>query len=206
MDNHTLYQLIATLSKASEIRDYYTSTHQKNTSNIARLIAQEMHLPKVQIENIRLAALLHDIGKLGVPSAILSKAGKLREEEYDLIKLHSVIGEEILENIDVTFPLAKIVRQHHERLNGSGYPDGLIGNEILMEARVIAVADVVESMSASRAYRKAVGLPVAIDELTLNRGTLYDPAVVDACCTLYEKGVLNNIHSEKIWGKNREKS
>jgi len=158
MDEHVLYQLINALSSATEARDFYTSIHQNRVSNIARLIAQELQLPKKQIEEIRISGILHDIGKLGVPSAILSKAGKLRNEEFELIKLHSVIGEEILKNIDFSFPLATIVRQHHERLDGSGYPDGLVGNNILLEARIIAVADVVDAMSSSRAYRGAVGL------------------------------------------------
>lgn len=147
--------------------------------------------------------MLHDIGKLGVPSAILSKAGTLRKEEFNLIKLHSVIGEEILKEVDFIFPLSTIVRQHHERLDGSGYPDGLVGNEILLEAKIIAVADVIDSMSSSRAYRKALGLSEAIDELNKNKEILYDPDVVNACCKLYKQNKLNTLPSEEVFGKTR---
>ena len=204
MESRTLYQLINTISAAIEARDFYTSVHQNRVSNISRLIAQELQLPKEQIENVRLSGILHDIGKLGIPTAILSKAGKLRKEEFELIKQHSVIGEEILKHIDFAFPLATIVRQHHERMNGSGYPDGLSGSDILLEARIIAVADVVDSMTSSRAYRGALGLSAAMDELNNNSGILYDSEVVDACCQLYKNNKINDLHSNDIWGSSRK--
>jgi len=195
------------LSAAIAARNFYTSIHQNRVSNIARLIAQELQLPKEQIEQIeqiRLAGILHDIGKLGIPTAILSKAGKLRKEEFELIKQHSVIGEEILKHVDFNFPLATIVRQHHERLDGSGYPDRLAGNDILLAARIIAVAGVVDSMNSSRAYRSALGLSAAIDELKNNSGVLYDSEVVDACCLLYKSNRLSDLHSNDIWGSIRK--
>jgi len=127
-----------------------------------------LNLPKDQIDSVRIAGTLHDIGKLGIPTAILSKTGKLRKEEFDLIKLHSIIGEDILKDIQFPWPIAAIVRQHHERLDGSGYPDRLKANNILMEAKILAVADVVESMTRARSYRKALGLEIALDELKKN--------------------------------------
>lgn len=187
MNKRELYQLVNVISATIEVRDYYTSKHQSRVSSLARCIAQELELPKDQIENTRIAATLHDIGKLGVPTAILAKVGKLRKEEFALIKQHSVIGEGILKKVDFEGPISTIVRQHHERLDGSGYPDGLMADEILLESKIVAVADVVESMSSSRAYRQAKGLPVAMDEIVKNRGILYEPAVVDACCRLYER-------------------
>lgn len=195
MDKHSLHQLVAAISAAAAARDYYTATHQTRVSSLARKIAQYLKLPDSQIECIRIAALLHDIGKLGVPSAILSKMGDLRKEEFDLIKLHSIIGEEILQDVDFEWPIANIIRQHHERINGSGYPDGLKQDQIHFESKVIAVADVVESMSHSRSYRQALGQQKAIDELSKNRGILYDPSVVDACIALYDlnKGDLFRI-------------
>jgi len=204
MDERTLYQLINAMSAALESRDFYTATHQNRVSNIARLIAQELQLPKEKIEQIRLSGILHDIGKLGIPTAILSKAGKLRKEEFELIKQHSIIGEEILQHIDFTFPLATIVRQHHERLDGSGYPDGLVGDDILLEARIIAVADVVDSMSSSRAYRGSLGISAAMDELNKNSGVLYDSNVVDACYQVYKDNKINDLHSNDMWGSVRK--
>ncbi|MCC4834721.1 HD-GYP domain-containing protein [Shewanella sp. 10N.7] len=203
MDKRTLYQLINTLSAAIEARDLYTSVHQNKVSNIARIIAQELQLSKEKIENIRLAGMLHDIGKLGIPTSILSKAGRLRKEEFDLIKQHSLIGEEILKHIDFSFPLSTIVRQHHERINGSGYPDGLKGNDILLEARIIAVADVFDSMTSSRAYRGALGMSAAMDELNKGSGILYDSEVVDACYKLYKNNKINDLNSNAIWGGHR---
>jgi len=183
MDNYAIHQLVDVISSAIEARDFYTSRHQHRVSSLARCIAQELNLPEDEIECIRISAPLHDIGKLGIPSELLSKVGKLRKEEFHLIQQHSVISEGILRKVDFRWPVSNIVRQHHERLDGSGYPDGLSGNEILLEVRIVAVADVNESMSSSRAYRQALG----IDEIVKNRGVLYDQDVVDACCRLYTK-------------------
>ncbi|EWH11726.1 metal dependent phosphohydrolase [Catenovulum agarivorans DS-2] len=187
MDKRTLYQLVTAISSAAEYRDAYTSMHQSHVSNLARCIAQELALSEEIVECVRIAATLHDIGKLGVPLSILTKVGKLREEEFALIKLHPVIGYDILKNIDFDYPVALAVRQHHERLNGSGYPDGLTSEEILLEAKIIAVADVVESMQAARPYRKALGINTALEEISHNKGILYDADVVDACIKLCAK-------------------
>lgn len=187
LDKRTLYQLVAAISSAAEYRDYYTSMHQNHVSNLARYIAQELALPNDVVECVRISAILHDVGKLGVPLSLLTKVGKLRDEEFSLIKLHPVIGYDILKGVDFDYPVAQVVRQHHEHLNGSGYPDGLTQDEILIEAKIIAVADVVESMQASRPYRKALGINAALEEISHNKGILYDAEIVDACIKLCAK-------------------
>lgn len=146
-----------------------------------------MTLPEDQIECLRIAGTLHDIGKIGVPSEILSKPARLNDEEYALIKRHSVLGEEILKDVDFPWPVGKIIRQHHERLDGSGYPDGLMGEDILFEAKVIAVADVVHAMMLPRSYRVGLGPEIAAGEIRKNRGRLYDPEIVDACLAIFDE-------------------
>jgi HD-GYP domain-containing protein (c-di-GMP phosphodiesterase class II) len=156
---------------------------------LAIRIAQEMTLSKDKIEGIRIASLIHDIGKIGLPTEILSKPAKLSEIEFSLIKNHSQIGYDILKFIDFSYPVARIVLQHHERPNGSGYPNNLKGDKILLEARIIGVADVVEAMSSYRPYRPALGIDKALEEISKNKGILYDPKVVDVCLKLFkEKG------------------
>ena len=180
---------IQVMVSAVETRDPYTAGHQIRTTNLALFIAMEMGLPQEKIDGIRMAGSIHDIGKLSIPVEILSKPTALSEIEFSLIKEHSITGYKILKDVDSPWPLAEIVLQHHERMDGSGYPQGLKGEEILMEARIIAVADVVESMASHRPYRAALGLNVALEEIEKNRGTLYDEAVVDACLRLFrEKG------------------
>jgi HD-GYP domain-containing protein (c-di-GMP phosphodiesterase class II) len=147
----------------------------------------EMGLPQEQIDGIRMAGAIHDIGKLSIPAELLSKPTKLSEIEFRLIKEHSRIGYEILKDVESPWPLAQIVYQHHERMDGSGYPRNLKGEEICMKARTLAVADVVESMASHRPYRAALGLNVALEEIEKNRGTLYDEAVVDACLRLFRE-------------------
>jgi HD-GYP domain-containing protein (c-di-GMP phosphodiesterase class II) len=142
-----------------------------------------MQLPARQIKGIQLAALIHDIGKLAVPSEILSKPGRLSEAEFDMIKTHSRVGFNILKDIEFPWPIARIVLQHHERINGSGYPDGLQGEEILLETRIISVADVIEAMSSNRPYRAARGADLALEEIERHKGILYDTEVADACLT-----------------------
>jgi HD-GYP domain-containing protein (c-di-GMP phosphodiesterase class II) len=154
---------------------------------MATFIAQEMKLPKDKIEGIRIASLVHDIGKISIPSEILNKPTKLSEIEYSLIKDHSQVGHDVLKSIDFPWPVAKIVLQHHERLNGSGYPNKLKGDEIMLEARIIGVADVVEAMSSHRPYRPALGIDKALEEISKNKGILYGPEVVDACLKLFKK-------------------
>ena len=195
MEKRHLFQLVSSISYAAETRDFYTSKHQSGVSSLSRRIAHELDLTKDQIETVRIAGTLHDIGKLAIPVALLSKVGKLRKEEFELIKIHSVASEEILKDIKFPWPIAKIVRQHHERLDGSGYPDGLKDNDILLEAKIIAVADVVESMMQSRAYRKALGVEVALDEIKKNKNILYDSVVVDACLNIFSKYPIDKCFS-----------
>jgi putative nucleotidyltransferase with HDIG domain len=180
---------IQVMVSAVEARDPYTSGHQIRSANLARTIATEMGLSQEKIEGIRMAGSIHDIGKLSIPAEILSKPTKLSELEFSLIKEHAQQGYEMLKNVESPWPLAEIVYQHHERMDGSGYPRNLKGDEICMEARILAVADVVEAMASHRPYRPALGIDAALNEIEKNRGTLYDKAVVDTCLKLFrEKG------------------
>ena len=185
----TMEATINTISKIIETRDPYTAGHQNTVSQFAVAIAQEMKLPEDKIEGMRIAALVHDIGKINIPAEILSKPSKLNEMEFSLIKNHPKTGYDILKTIDFPWPVARIVLQHHERLDGSGYPQGLKGEKILLEAKIIGTADVVEAMSSHRPYRPSLGIDKALEEISQNRGTLYEPEVVDACLKLFkEKG------------------
>jgi len=179
--------IIKTLSRAVESRDPYTSGHQHRVSDLARAIAQDMDLPLDVIDGIRMAGVIHDVGKISVPSEILSKPGRLHYMEMGLIQIHPTIGFEILRNIDFPWPVAAIVLQHHERMDGSGYPYGLMGEDILLEARIISVADVVEAMSSHRPYRASIGVEDALQEIESGSGILYDPRVVSVCVKLIRK-------------------
>ena len=180
---------LETMSKIIEVKDPYTSGHQRRVCQLAIRIAQEMKLPEDKIEGIRIASLIHDIGKIGIPTEILSKPTKLTDIEFSLIKGHPQIGYDILKSIDFSYPVVQIVLQHHERLDGSGYPNNLRGNKIILEARILGVADVAEAMSSHRPYRPALGIDKALEEISKNRGILYDPEVVDVCLKLFkEKG------------------
>ena len=163
-----------------ETRDPYTAGHQRRVTRLAVKIAEEMELEEDKVEGIRMAGSLHDIGKIYIPAEILSKPGKISEAEYNIIKTHPKVGADILKSIDFPWPVSKIVRQHHERLDGSGYPNGLSGNEILLEARVLAVADVIEAMASHRPYREALSLEKALNEIKKNKGKLYDEQASDA--------------------------
>ena len=178
---------IQVLGMASEARDPYTAGHQRRVSNLARAIAAEKRLSQDIVEGIRMVGSIHDIGKLSVPGEILSKPTKLTDLEFSLIKEHSQSGYEMLKHVESPWPLAQIVQQHHERMNGTGYPQNLKGNEILIEARIIAVADVVEAMASHRPYRPALGIEAALDEIERNKGVLYDENVVDACLRLFRE-------------------
>ncbi len=184
-------QTVAALASTTEIRDPYTSGHQNNVTKIACSIAEHMGLSAELIRGLRIAGLLHDIGKISVPAEILSKPGKITKDEFNIIKNHCRIGHNILKGIEFQWPVAKIVLQHHERMNGSGYPLGIQGEEILLEARILAVADVIEAMSSHRPYRAALGLDVALEEIRKNRGVLFDSVVVDSCLDLASSGKLN---------------
>ncbi|KAF0158584.1 MAG: response regulator receiver [Syntrophaceae bacterium] len=172
-----------------ESRDPYTAGHQIRSADLARAIATEMELPQDTIEGLRMAGSIHDIGKLSIPAEILSKPTKLLKIEFSLIKEHARTGYEMLKDVESPWPLAEIVYQHHERMDGSGYPRNLKGDEILMEARILMVADVVEAMASHRPYRPGLGIDAALSEIEKNRGLFYDEAVVDACRRLFrEKG------------------
>lgn len=178
---------IQVLISAVERKDKYTAGHQRQMADLARAIATEMCLPKKRIEGIRLAAIIHDIGKLSVPAEILNKPGKLSELEFSLLKEHARSGYDILKDVVSPWPLADIVHQHHERLDGSGYPNGLKGEEIILEARILAVADVVEAMCSHRPYRPAPGIDAALEEIEKNKGRLYDSEVSDHCLRLFKE-------------------
>ncbi|MBA7516104.1 Cyclic di-GMP phosphodiesterase response regulator RpfG [subsurface metagenome] len=183
----TMEDTINTIGNIVEVKDPYTAGHQKNVSQIATFIAQEMKLSKEKIEGIRVSSLVHDIGKISVPAEILNKPIRLTEIEFNLIKDHSQVGYDILKSIEFPWPIAQIVFQHHERLDGSGYPQGLKGEDIIIEARIMGVADVIEAMSSNRPYRPALGIDAALEEISKNRGTFYDPEVVDICIKLFKK-------------------
>jgi PAS domain S-box-containing protein/putative nucleotidyltransferase with HDIG domain len=180
---------IQVLVSAVDAKDPYTAGHQLRCANIARAIAVELGLPHEKIDGIRMAGSIHDIGKLSIPAEILTKPTKLTSIEFSLIKEHARIGYEMLKNIESPWPLAQIVYQHHELMNGSGYPRNLKKDEILMEARILTVADVVEAMSSNRPYRPACGIEAALEQIEINKGIIYDSAVANACLTLFrEKG------------------
>lgn len=183
----SLIDSITALASTVEMRDPYTAGHQRRVAQLAIAIAKELHLPKEQIEGIHLAGVVHDVGKIKIPAEILSKPGRLTPLEFELIKQHAQSGHEILKAIDFPWPIAQIVLQHHERLNGSGYPQALTSDQILLEAKIIAVADVVESMTSHRPYRPGLGIDVALQEIELNKGKLYEPEPVEACIRLFRE-------------------
>lgn len=183
----TMGGIIQAMSLTIEQRDPYTAGHQRRVTKLCRAIAETMGFSWEHIQGFRMAAAIHDLGKIRVPAEILSKPGQLTENEIGIIKTHPRIGFDILKGIEFSWPIAEIVLQHHERINGSGYPQGLSGENILLEARILAVADVVEAMSSHRPYRPALGPERAIDEIQQQRGILYDADAVDACLQAVDK-------------------
>jgi putative nucleotidyltransferase with HDIG domain len=180
---------IQAMALVTEMRDPYTAGHQRRVATLSSAIAMEMGLSGEEIDGIYLAGVVHDIGKIYVPAEILSKPGRLTEIEFHLIKVHPQVGFDILKTIEFPWPIAQIVLQHHEKMNGSGYPSGISGGDILLGARILSVADVVEAISSHRPYRPALGVEKALREISSNRGTLFDAHVVDACIRLFiEKG------------------
>ncbi|MEO0184954.1 MAG: HD domain-containing phosphohydrolase, partial [candidate division WOR-3 bacterium] len=175
------------LASAVEKRDSYTAGHQKRVARLACAIAQEMKLEDEIVHGLNIAGILHDIGKIYVPAEILSKPSRLSRAEYDIVREHPSIGAEILGAIEFPWPVTKMILQHHERLDGSGYPNGIKVNDILLEAKILAVADVVEAMMTHRPYRPAWGIGVALSEIIAKKGILYDSLVVDACVRLFEE-------------------
>jgi putative two-component system response regulator len=179
----TIYAMAMTI----EIRDPYTAGHQRRVANLSRAIGKELCLSPDQIEGLGMAGVIHDLGKIAIPAEILSKPGNLNRLEYEMMKTHPQIGYDILKSIEFPWPLAEITAQHHERLDGSGYPLGLKENEIIFEAKILAVADVAEAMASHRPYRPSRGIDYALDEISTQRGIAYDPQVVDVCLYLFNK-------------------
>jgi putative two-component system response regulator len=176
---------IQAMALTVEMRDPYTAGHQRQMANLASVIAGGMGMTTEQIDGICMAGIVHDIGKIRIPSEILCKSGKLTESEFSMIKSHPQVGYDILKTIEFQWPIAKFVLQHHEKMDGSGYPSGLSGDNILIEARILCVADVVEAMAPQRPYRPALGIEKALEEISRNREVLYDSSVVDACLSVF---------------------
>ncbi|MFH1561974.1 MAG: HD domain-containing phosphohydrolase [Nitrospirota bacterium] len=179
-----LEETVDSLSSTVEKRDPYTSGHEHRVTTLACAIAHKLSVPKEIMECIRIAGLLHDIGKIAVPIEILSKPGKLTEPEFQIIQTHSRVGYDILKPIEFPWPVQQVVLQHHEKMNGSGYPDGILGKDILLASRILTVADVVEAITSHRPYRPAFDMNTALLEISNNKNILYDPEVVNACITL----------------------
>jgi putative two-component system response regulator len=179
---------ISVTTLLTEIRDPYTAGHQHRVAKLAVAIATSMKLSADKIKAVDLAGTLHDIGKIRIPTAVLNRPGKLLESEREFLKIHPEIGYKLLKTIPFPYPVAEIVLQHHERMDGSGYPKGLKGDQIMLEARILAVADVTEAQSSYRPYRPALGIDVALADLFSNKGKLYDPKAVDACIQLFKSG------------------
>jgi len=180
--------VVSVLSDMLNLKDPYTQFHEKNVAKLALEIAERMGLDEFTIESIRVASMVHDIGKINIPTEILSKPGKLSDIEFEMIKKHPETAYEILRKVDLPWPVADIVYQHHERLDGSGYPRHLKSDEILLEAKIIIVADVIEAMSSHRPYRAALGFEAAIEEIKKNAGVLYDAEIVQICTSILEEG------------------
>jgi putative two-component system response regulator len=182
----SLGQTVGVLSRAIEMRDPYTDGHQKRVSQLAVGIGESMGLPSDQVTGLRLGGLIHDIGKIRIPAEMLATPRRLSALEFDIIKTHPIVGAEILSQTEFPWPVKEMVAQHHERLNGTGYPYGLKTDDLCLDVRIISVADVVEAMYSHRPYRPGMGMPAALEEIRKNRGILYDPDVVDHCLRLLE--------------------
>lgn len=183
----TLDGTVKALAGTIEMRDPYTAGHQKRVTQLAFAIGKEMGFSEFKLEGLQVISLLHDIGKIIVPAEILSRPGELNEIEYNLIKFHPEVGGNILKEIEFPWPVAEAVSQHHERINGSGYPKSIKGDEMLIEAKIVAVAEVVEAMASHRPYRPAIGIDAALEEIVRNKGILYDEEVVDNCIRVFKE-------------------
>jgi putative nucleotidyltransferase with HDIG domain len=181
----SLYGTVKAVARLVELRDPYTAGHEQRVAQLAYAIGKEMGLHERQLEGLRVTGYLHDIGKIAVPAEILSKPTALTDIELALVRSHANAGYDILKDLNFPWPVARAILQHHERLDGSGYPQGLKEQDIILEARILMVADVVEAMATHRPYREALGLEAAIDEISTKKGRLYDPTVVDACVRLF---------------------
>jgi len=175
------------ITKVVETRDPYSIGHQQRVSKLATAIAREMKLPQEKIEGTKIASLVHDIGKVNLPTEIISKPGKLIEVEFNLIKNYPKVGYDILKKVDFPWPIAEIVLQHQEKIDGSGYPRGLKSDEICIEAKILGVANVVEAMSSYKSYRPALSIDEALVEISNNKNILFDPVVADICLKLFKE-------------------
>lgn len=182
-----VYQIIDAVLKVFQLKDPYTAAHQKKVALLSSAISEEMNLSEEQVESIYIAAMIHDIGKISVPSDILSKPDNINEAEYALIKNHPETAFETLKDIESPWHTTEIIIQHHERLDGSGYPLGLTDEEIILEAKILGVADVIEAMSSHRPYRPSLGIDKALEEIIKNKGKLYDAKAVDACVKVFKE-------------------
>ncbi len=192
--SESLSKTVRALSAVLEARDPYTDGHEQRVASISVAIAKQLGFERQRIMGLELAAEIHDLGKISIPAEILSKPSKLSDLEFDLIKTHAAVGAYFIKDIEFDWPIADMIRQHHERLDGSGYPNGLKGDEILLESRILSVADTLEAMFSHRPYRAGLGLQAAIDELQQGRGRIYDAAVVDAALHLIEARKLELTH------------
>lgn len=179
--------VVKAMAMTVETRDPYTAGHQHRVTDLSCAIAQEMGLSEEQIYGLRMAGDIHDLGKISIPAEILAKPTHLTDIEFSLIKTHPQAGFDILKDIEFPWPVARIVIQHHEKMDGSGYPNGLSGEDILIEARILTVADVVEAMASHRPYRPGLGIDAALEEISRNKGVLYDPDVADACLKIFRE-------------------
>jgi len=192
----TMENTILAMTRIVETKDPYTAGHQRRVTNLACAIAKEMDLSVEQISGIQMAAMIHDIGKIYVPMEILSKPGNLIENELNMVKAHPQLGYDVLKGLGFPWPVTEIVLQHHERIDGSGYPQGLLGKDILLEVRILAVADVVEAIVSHRPYRPALGISKALEEISKNKDVLYDSKVVDACLKLFAEKKFAFVQSK----------
>jgi len=188
----SLMATVRAIAVTVETRDLYTAGHQRRVADLARAIAMEMNLTADQVDGISMAGIIHDLGKISVPAEILSKPARLTNIEFSLVKTHPQSGYEILKDMDFPWPIARMVLEHHERIDGSGYPNGLTGDKILMESKILMIADVVEAMATHRPYRPAIGLDLALEEINKNKGVFYDTEAVDVCLRLF------NVRGYKI--------
>ncbi|MBN1224674.1 MAG: HD domain-containing protein [Candidatus Aminicenantes bacterium] len=183
----TIEVTVKALASTIEMRDPYTAGHQRRVADLAASIAEEMGLTKEKIDNVKIAGIIHDIGKIHIPVEILSRPGRLTESEISIIRAHPQYGHDIMMETEVPGPIADIIVEHHERINGTGYPCGKTGKEILIESKILSVADVVEAMSSHRPYRAALGIETALEEIERFKGIYYDPVVTNACLSLFKK-------------------
>jgi HD-GYP domain-containing protein (c-di-GMP phosphodiesterase class II) len=181
----SLEQTIRVIADTIEERDAYTAGHQRRVAQICSRIALQLGLSADRVRGLHLAATIHDLGKIGIPAEILAKPRRLSAIEFGLIREHASIGYNILKTVSFPWPIAQIIQQHHERMDGSGYPLGLRGDALLLESRILAVADVVEAMASHRPYRVALGIEAALREIETHRGSTFDADVVDACLDLF---------------------